>query len=132
MTERTIALDLEVGRVAIVLDCFQGWGPSGMVFSGEDQILSTVTEVIPSTASSSEVNEDGELHWEISCGSDGEVAQGISSLLHRVKRRVKTSSWRKDMTLKSSTVCEVWPRAERVFWCLCMPNLQRPLEIGIV
>ena len=85
ITEKTGALDLKVGPEAIVLDCHHGWGPSGMMIVERGPDLNIVTEVVPSTASSSEMNEEGQFNCEILAVKMVRLrtvrAQGISSLL---------------------------------------------------
>ena len=64
-TEKTGAPDLKVCPEAIVLDYFQGWGPSGMMIVERRPDSNSVTEVVPSTASSSEVNEEGQFNFDL-------------------------------------------------------------------
>ena len=72
-------LILKVGLEGNCLGLRPGLGSSGMMISGRGLDSVNVLEIIPSTASSSEVNEDGEFNCEISCGSDGEVANDPST-----------------------------------------------------
>ena len=85
ITEKTGVLDLKVCPEAIVLDYFKGWGPSGMMIVERGPDSNIVTEVVPSTVSSSEVNEEGQFNFEILAVQMVRLrtirAQGISSLL---------------------------------------------------
>ena len=85
ITEKTGPLDLKVCLEAIVLDYFQGWGSSGMMIVERGPDSNIVTEVVPSTASSSEVNEEGQFNFEILAFQMVRLrrirAEGISSLL---------------------------------------------------
>ena len=80
-----------------MLDYFQGWGPSGMMILERRPDSNIVTEVVPSTASSSEVNEEGQYNFEILAVQMVRLrtirAQGISSSLASCEKKDETSSW---------------------------------------
>ena len=74
MLEMQATVDLVAGAVPLVIDYFQGWGTFGIIFSWQGPDSGYTKQVVPWSVLTTEVNELGEFDCEVSCGSEGEVA----------------------------------------------------------